>query len=120
MLWMTRSSGHGTQIAGRPGTDTGTAREMIWFGSGTFRAVNGRIVWWTSSIVPRRKWVIGGSEGKPGLAAGATNVFHFVITSDKPITTTNLTAKISVNRIVLEGNKLADAVKDVQIQDPGK
>jgi hypothetical protein len=41
------------------------------------------------------KWVIGGSDNKPGLAAGATNAFHFVITSDKPFTTTNLTTKVS-------------------------
>lgn len=62
------------------------------------------------------KWVIGGSQDKPGLAAGATNAFHFVITSDKPFTTTNLTAKLSFSRVVLEGGKLADAVKDVQIR----
>jgi len=69
---------------------------------------------------PMTRWVIGGSEGKPGLAAGATNVFHFVITSDKPITTTNLTAKASFSRVVLEGGKLVDAVKDVQIQTANK
>jgi hypothetical protein len=61
------------------------------------------------------KWVIGGSEDKPGLAAGATNAFHFVITSDKPFTTTNLTAKVSFSPVVLEGGKLADVSKDVQI-----
>ena len=63
------------------------------------------------------KWVIGGSENKPGLAAGTTNSFHFVITADKPFVTTNLTAKVSLSRIVLEGGKLGDAVKDVQIQN---
>jgi hypothetical protein len=31
------------------------------------------------------RWVIGGSPDKIGLAPGATNVFHFVVTSDKPI-----------------------------------
>jgi hypothetical protein len=65
------------------------------------------------------KWVIGGSEDKPGLAAGATNVFHFVVTSDKPLTTTNLTAKVNFNRVVLGGGKLADVSKDVQIQPAG-
>ena len=63
------------------------------------------------------KWIIGGAESKSGLAAGATNSFHFVITSDKPFTTTNLAAKLSFSRVVLEGGKLADTVKNVQIQN---
>jgi hypothetical protein len=37
-----------------------------------------------------------------------TNAFHFVVTADKPFTTTNLTAKVSFSRVVLEGGKLAD------------
>ncbi len=61
------------------------------------------------------QWVIGGNQNNPGLAAGATNAFHFVITSDKPFTTTNLTAKISFSRVVLEGGKLADVNKDVSV-----
>ena len=61
------------------------------------------------------RWVIGGTEDNPGLAAGATNAFHFVITSDKPFTTTNLTTKVQFSRIVLEGGKLADPQRDVQI-----
>ena len=61
------------------------------------------------------RWVIGGAEDNPGLAAGATNAFHFVITSDKPFTTTNLTTKVQFSRIVLEGGKLADPQRDVQI-----
>jgi hypothetical protein len=66
------------------------------------------------------KWVIGGNEGKSGLAAGATNSFHFVITTDKPFTTTNLTAKVNFTRVVLEGGKIADVTKDVQIQNAPK
>jgi hypothetical protein len=61
------------------------------------------------------RWVIGGAEDKPGLAAGATNVFHFVITSDKPFAATNPTAKVQFSRIVLEGGKLADPQRDVGI-----
>ena len=61
------------------------------------------------------RWVIGGSADKPGLAAGATNVFHFVITSDKPYPTTNLTAKVTFSRVVLEGGQVADVTKSVQI-----
>ena len=59
------------------------------------------------------RWVIGGSQDKPGLAAGATNTFNFVIASDKAFATTNLTAKVTVSRVVLEGGKLANATKDV-------
>jgi len=61
------------------------------------------------------KWVIGGTKGKPGLAAGATNTFYFVISSDKPLIMTNLTAKVSFSRVVLEGGKVADPSRDVQI-----
>ena len=66
------------------------------------------------------KWVIGGSADKPSLAAGATNSFHFVITADKPFTTTNLTAKVTFSRMVLEDGKLAEVSKDVQIQNSDK
>jgi len=54
------------------------------------------------------QWIIGGSRDKPALAIGATNVFHFVITADKPFTTTNLVPKVGINRVVLEGGKLAN------------
>jgi len=66
------------------------------------------------------RWVIGGSQDKPGLAAGATNAFHFVITSDRPFATTNLTAKVSFSRVVLAGGRLADVNKDVKIEQAGK
>jgi hypothetical protein len=62
------------------------------------------------------RWVIGGSQDKPGLAAGATNAFHFVITGDKPFTGTNLTAKVTFSRVVLESGKLADVTKDVKVE----
>lgn len=62
------------------------------------------------------KWVIGGSDNKSGLAAGATNSFHFVITADKLFTSTNLTAKVTFSRVVLAGGAVADVTKAVQIQ----
>ena len=65
------------------------------------------------------KWVIGGSEDKPGLAAGATNAFHFVITGSQPFATTNLTAKVSFSRVILEGGKIVDVTTRVQIQKAG-
>src|SRR6266446_6487128 len=48
------------------------------------------------------KWVIGGGRDKSGLAPGATNAFNFVIPTDKLPPTTNLTAKVSFSRVVLE------------------
>lgn len=61
-------------------------------------------------------WVIGGSHDKPGLAPGATNAFYFVIASDKPFAATNLTAKVTLNRLVLEGGKSADVTRIVRIR----
>ena len=66
------------------------------------------------------RWVIGGSDDKPGLAAGATNAFHFVLASDKPFSTTNLTARVSLSRVTLEGGRLADVAKDVRIKPLAK
>lgn len=65
---------------------------------------------------PVTRWVIGGSEDKPGLPPGATNSFHFVVTGDKTLPATNLTAKINFSRIVLEGGKVGDATRDVMVQ----
>ena len=74
---------------------------------------------------PTTRWVIGGSEAKPGLAAGATNAFYFVLplaeTNSRqsvPSVPTNLTAKVSFTRVVLEGGKLADVNQAVQIVFP--
>ncbi len=66
---------------------------------------------------PTTRWVVGGSDTN-GLAAGASNTFHFVITSEKSFKTTNLTVKVSFSRVVLESGKLADPVKDVRIAFP--
>jgi len=66
------------------------------------------------------RWVIGGSQDKSGLAPSATNSFYFVITNDKPFTTTNLTAKVQFTRVILENGKLADPKKDVEIRTPPK
>ena len=66
------------------------------------------------------KWVIGGTKDRPGLPAGGTNVFNFVVTTIKPVTSTNLQTKVIFNRLILNGGKLADPVKDVQIQESPK
>jgi hypothetical protein len=64
------------------------------------------------------KWVIGGTKDRPPLEPKSETTFNFVVSSLQPFTTTNLTAKISFSRVVLDGNKLADPKKDVHIQNP--
>lgn len=61
------------------------------------------------------RWIIGGSGDKSGLAPGATNTFNFVISTDKPFSGTNLTAKVTLSRLVLQGGKLADPLKAVTV-----
>jgi hypothetical protein len=63
------------------------------------------------------KWVIGGAKSRPALEPKKNTSFNFVITSSRPFTTTNLTAKVSFSRVVLEGEKLADLKTDVKIQN---
>jgi len=63
------------------------------------------------------QWVIG--ENKLALQPSATNTFNFVITSrGGPFTTTNLTANVTFNRVVLENGKAADPKSDVNIEKP--
>ena len=61
------------------------------------------------------KWVVGGSKDRPALEPKNGTTFNFVITSPQPFTTTNLTAKVSFSRVVLDGGKLADVQKDVSV-----
>ena len=62
------------------------------------------------------KWVIGGGANRPGLAAGATNPYYFVIQSAKPIVTSNLTAKVTFDRLVLDGGKVINVNQNVEIK----
>jgi hypothetical protein len=59
------------------------------------------------------KWVIG--ENKTSLAPGGTNTFNFVISSPQPFTTTNLTAKVSFSRVVLDNGRPADVRQSVSV-----
>jgi hypothetical protein len=61
------------------------------------------------------KWVIGGTKDHSALSPKDGTTFNFVITGTQPFTMTNLTAKVSFNRVVLVGGKLADANKAVVI-----
>jgi len=64
------------------------------------------------------KWVIGGTKERPPLAPKSGTTFNFVVTSPQPFTTTNLTAKVSFSRVVLDGGKLADVQRDVSVTTP--
>lgn len=57
------------------------------------------------------RWVIGGTKDKPALAPDAEATFNFVVETDQPFSGT----KVTFNRVILEGEKLADPVTDVQI-----
>jgi len=59
------------------------------------------------------KWVIGGTKDRLALQPKSGTTFSFVITSPQPWTTTNLAAKVSFSRVVLDGSKLADVRQDV-------
>lgn len=59
------------------------------------------------------KWVIGGTTNRPALEPKGETTFNFVITSSRSFATTNLTAKVSFSRVILDGGKLANVAKDV-------
>jgi hypothetical protein len=60
------------------------------------------------------RWIVGGTKDRPSLAQNANSTFNFVVQSSQPFTST----KITVTRMVLEGGRLADVNKDVQISLP--
>ena len=64
------------------------------------------------------KWVIG--ENKTSLASGAIGKFNFVITSPKPLTSTNLTAHLGFSRLVLDNGQQPDLRQSVVVIADGK
>lgn len=60
------------------------------------------------------KWVIG--QKKTVLEPKGETTFNFVIANSSTFATTNLTAKVSFSRLVLEGGKLANPSKDVTVE----
>jgi hypothetical protein len=60
------------------------------------------------------QWVIGGTKDTAPLAPNATTAFHFVLPMEKG-TSTNLTAKVSFTRVVLEGGRLVDVSRSVEL-----
>jgi hypothetical protein len=66
------------------------------------------------------KWVIGGTKDKSGLEPKNEAAYNFVVQSAAPLVTTNLTAKVAINRLILQGGKLADPIQDVKIENETK
>jgi hypothetical protein len=66
------------------------------------------------------KWVIGGTKERPALAPNKGTTFNFVVSSPRQFATTNLTAKISFSRVVLDGDKLANVQRDVAVSESAK
>lgn len=66
------------------------------------------------------RWVVGG-QGEPGfnssLRPGGTNAFHFVVASERPLASSNLTAKVSFVRALLSGGKAVDVAKEIIIKE---
>lgn len=65
------------------------------------------------------KWIIGGNREASGLPAGGTNTFNFVMTIAEQ-NPTNLTAKITFTRLILDGGKSANPNKDIKIDGEQK
>jgi len=73
-------------------------------------------------VAQATRWIIGGGQvGKSSsdLPANTTRTVHFVVPSDKPFATTNLTTKVNFTRVVLEGGQILDP-KEVQVKNPPK
>lgn len=66
------------------------------------------------------RWIIGGSGDIPGLHSKATNTFHFVIESRRPFATTNLSTRVSVSRLLLQGGKSVDPKTTVIVSQAPK
>lgn len=64
------------------------------------------------------KWIIGGTKDRAALQPKSGTTFNFVITCSQPLMTTNLTAKVSFSRVVLDGGKLANVRQDVSMTAP--
>ena len=62
------------------------------------------------------RWVIGGTKARPALEPKKGTSFNFIITSPQPFTATNLTAKVTFNRVILADGKWADPDRTVIIE----
>ncbi len=59
------------------------------------------------------RWIIGGAKNRPPLGSEDKVNYYFVVPTDKPFSKTHL----MIDRVVLEGGKLANPVKDVIVKE---
>jgi hypothetical protein len=62
------------------------------------------------------RWVIGGGKDRPALPSQKESSFNIIISSPHPFTTTNLTAKVTFSRLILEDGKVGNPQKDIEIE----
>jgi hypothetical protein len=70
------------------------------------------------------QWVIGSlqtanNRERAPLEPGKTNVFHFVIPIEN-LTTTNLSARLQFNRVLLQGGKSVDVRSQIKVTEAAK
>lgn len=63
------------------------------------------------------KWVITGQKDLPALPSGGTNRFYFVIPLNRPLTSSNLTAKVQFNRVELDNGRLVSIPIAVKVTE---
>jgi hypothetical protein len=64
------------------------------------------------------RWVVG--QNQTHLDPKGESKFDFVITTPRPLISSNLTTKVIFSRVVLDGGKLANPQQDVAIMAPSK
>lgn len=75
-------------------------------------------------VAQTAQWIIGGgTKDRPPLEPQKEAVFNIVLTAEK-LASTNLTAKVQINRLLLKDGKAADLNQSVRVQliadDPAK
>jgi hypothetical protein len=59
------------------------------------------------------RWIIGGAKNRPPLGSEGNANYYFVVPAGKPFSKTRL----MIDRIVLEGGKLANPLKDIVVKE---
>lgn len=67
-------------------------------------------------VAQTAQWIIGGgTKDRPPLGPQKESTYNVVLTAEK-LTSTNLTAKVQINRLLLKDGKAADLNQNVRVQ----
>ena len=67
-------------------------------------------------VAQTAQWIIGdGTKDRPSLAPEKETTYNIVLTTSN-LTSTNLTAKVQINRLLLKDGKTADLKQSVRVQ----